>query len=221
MATASSRAGISWGQALRSPRFSVALLAALAFGAALVLVLPLFFQWIAAKPGAVPSDPLLARLGPFNVSHATFAVLYGTLVLVVARIAKRPMVVLRGLVAYVVLLLLRMASMALVTLEPPAGIIPLVDPVTQVFYPGATPFLKDLFFSGHTATLALMTLLAPRGAVRGLAALGTLAVAVLVLAQHVHWSVDVLAAFPAAWLAWAAGGKLISLLGLSPLRAGA
>lgn len=212
---------MSWGQAIRSPRFSSVLLAALAVGVVLVLVLPLFFQWIAAKPGAVPRDPLLARLGPFNVSHATFAVLYGTLVLVIACIAKRPMAVLRGLCAYVLLLLLRMASMALVTLEPPPGIIPLVDPVTQVFYPGAVPFLKDLFFSGHTATLALMTLLAPRGMVRRIAALGTVMVAALVLVQHVHWTVDVLAAFPAAWLAWAGAGRLLSLLGLSAPGAGA
>lgn len=182
---------------------------ALIAGGALVMVLPHFFDWIGDRTGLMPDDPVLAAWNPVDVSHLTFAVLYGTLAVVLASVARRPWVLLRGLWAYVVLVLLRMAAMALFTLEPPKDIIPLVDPLTLAFYPDGKPFLKDLFFSGHTATLTLMACLAPKGWVRRLAMAGTGLVAALVLVQHVHWTVDVLAAVPAALASWVLAGYLL------------
>lgn len=198
-----------WRQALAAPCFVRFLATGLAMGVAVVWALPHFFGWVGQRQGILPPEPLLGLWEPRQVSMATFLVLYGVLLLVLAAVSGRPGTVLRGLYAYLLMTGLRMAAMALVALEPPPAIIPLVDPVTQLFYPGGTPFLKDLFFSGHTATLVLLALMAPAGHARWLAALGAAAVAVLVLAQHVHWTVDVLAAVPAAWLAWALAGRLL------------
>lgn len=210
----SSSQPLSWRQALARPLFLRALLVAVLAGVALVVALPHFFQWIEGRPGVLVRDPVLARWGPLEVSNATFAVLYGTLLIVLATIARFPLIVLRGAYAYILMVLLRMGAMAFFTLEPPPNIIPLVDPFTQGFYPGNTPFLKDLFFSGHTATLALMVLLARTRAVRWLAGIGTAIVGALVLVQHVHWTVDVLAALPAAWIAWRAAGAVLRYTGL-------
>jgi len=211
----------SWRQALARPLFLSALFVAVLAGVALMVALPRFFQWIEERPGVLLSDPVLARWGPLEVSGATFAVLYGTLLIVLATIARHPLIVLRGAYAYILMVLLRMGAMALFTLEPPPDIIPLIDPFTQGFYPGNTPFLKDLFFSGHTATLALMGLLARTRAVRSLAGIGTAIVGSLVLVQHVHWTVDVLAAVPAAWIAWLAAGAVLRYAGLPTSLEGA
>ena len=110
--------------------------------------------------------------------------------------------VVRGLHAYAVLLWLRMGAMALVTLDAPPGFVPLADTFTQLFYPGTEPFEKDLFFSGHTATLWLMALIATTRAGRLWSGFATLAVGVLVVVQHAHYTIDVLAAPLFAWLAW-------------------
>lgn len=203
------------------PAFSRALLAGGVPGVGVALVLPHFFAWINGRPGSLLRDPLLAAWGPVDVSSLTFTVLYGTLAIVLVSIAKRPLSVLHGLYAYVLMLVLRMASMTLLTLEPPPDIIPLVDPFTQGFYPGAGPFLKDLFFSGHTATLALMALLARKGPVRWLAAASTVAIGLLVIVQHVHWTLDVVAAVPAAWLAWKGAEVLLRKLGMPTSSEGA
>jgi len=189
-------------------------------GAVVAIALPHFFAWIDLRPGGFPIDPLLSHWGPKDVTAITFTVLYGTLLLVLVSVVKRPLRVLQGLYAYILMLLLRMLVMSVFTFEPPPDIIPLIDPFTQGFYPGGTPFLKDLFFSGHTATLMLMALLAEGRAVKWIAALATGAIGLLVLVQHVHWTVDVLAAIPAAWLAWKGAAILMRWLGL-PTSAGA
>jgi hypothetical protein len=105
-------------------------------------------------------------------------------------------------------------------LEPPLDLIPLVDPLTQIFYPSAEPFRKDLFFSGHTATVFLLYLAIPeRRWKRPLLAV-TLFVGLAVLVQHVHWTIDVVVAPVAAWVAWRASAHTTCWAGLSDERAG-
>jgi hypothetical protein len=164
--------------------------------------LPTFFAWLEGRPGYVLPDPLLDSLGPADVSVPIFTILYTTILLTLVRSLGEPGRVVRGLHAYAILLLLRMGAMALVTLEPPPGFVPLADTFTQLFYPGTEPFEKDLFFSGHTATLWLMALIATTRAGRLWSSLATLAVGVLVIVQHAHYTIDVIAAPLFAWLAW-------------------
>ncbi|MBA2592773.1 MAG: sphingomyelin synthase family protein [Pseudomonadota bacterium] len=161
-----------------------------------------FFAWLEGRPGYVLPDPLLDALGPADVSVPIFTILYATILVTLVRSLCEPGRVVRGLHAYAVLLLLRMGAMALVTLDPPPGFVPLADAFTQLFYPGTEPFEKDLFFSGHTATLWLMALIATTRAGRLWSGFATLAVGVLVVVQHAHYTIDVIAAPPFAWLAW-------------------
>ncbi len=167
-----------------------------------VASLPTFFGFIEQRPGVLPPEPLLHHLPAVDLSVPLFVLLYATIVYGLLRLVRRPVVLLRGLQAYVVLLLLRMLTMWSWTLEPPPGLVDLADPVTQVFYPGATPFRKDLFFSGHTATLVLLALAMPAFRDRVLVAIAAVLVGSAVLVQHVHWTVDVLAAPVFAALAW-------------------
>jgi hypothetical protein len=181
-------------------------LVALAFVAS---TLPSFFRFIEARPGSVPPDPVIAHLAPMDLSVPVFVVLYGAILWAVLSIAGKPSVLLRALQAYLVLLLLRMISMFTFTLEPPADLIDLVDPVTQLFYPDDRPFRKDLFFSGNTATLALLAFAVPGPRIRAVLWIATFLVGAAVILQHVHWTVDVLAAPFFAWLAWRWAGYTV------------
>lgn len=210
-----------WRGAWKSVAFRRSLLGALLTLLALASTLPDFFDFIATKPGALPPDPLIAYLGPADLSIPIFSVLYAVILLAVISVANRPYLLLRGLFAYALLLVLRMITMTVFTLEPPSDAIPLLDPVTGPFYPGNAPFLKDLFFSGHTATLALMAFLVDRKPLRIVAWCATLAVATMVVTQHVHWTVDVVAAPFAAWAAWAGAGKLTTVFTQPPAPASA
>ncbi|MEO8590749.1 MAG: phosphatase PAP2-related protein [Flavobacteriales bacterium] len=178
-------------------------------GVLLVSFLPSFFRFIEVRPGFRPDDPVLAWISPVDVAIPLFVVLYSTVVLCLVLLARDRSLLLRGLQAYLILLLLRMVAMTLLTLEPPMDMIPLRDPITQVFYPDAEPFAKDLFFSGHTATMFLLFLAVPVRRWRWPLLLATIFVAAAVILQHVHWTIDVLAAPVGAWMAWWASGYTV------------
>lgn len=211
----------SWASSWKTVAYRRSMLGTFLTLTALVSILPDYFDYLAAKPGFYPPDPLIAHLGPSELSIPIFSVLYAVILLTVISLANQPYRLLRGLFAYAVLLVLRMISMSVFTLEPPPDAVPLIDPVTGPFYPGNSPFLKDLFFSGHTATLALMALVTPWKPLRVLAWSATVAVGIMVVAQHVHWTVDVLAAPFAAWAAWAIAGKLTRFFTQPRQQAGA
>jgi membrane-associated phospholipid phosphatase len=119
----------------------------------------------------------------------------------------RPNLLLRALWAYLFLQLLRMGTLWLLPLEPPAALVLLRDPVMdRIFEVTTQPIVRDLFFSGHTATMTLLALVVRGRKLRWALLLMTVAVGLLVLIQRVHYSYDVLAAPLFAWLAyWLAG----------------
>ena len=180
--------------------------ATLVLASIIVITLPRFFAFLNERLGRVLQDPLLQFIPARDVSLLLFPVLYITILVVVLRLWRDGDRLLRAAQAYVILLILRMVSMTLLTLEPPPDLIPLVDPITQIFYPSAEPFAKDLFFSGHTATVFLLYLAVPARTWRTYLMMITVFVASAVLVQHVHWTIDVLAAPFAAWLAWLMSG---------------
>ncbi|RFP66816.1 hypothetical protein D0N36_01645 [Hymenobacter lapidiphilus] len=202
-------APLTWPAAWRQPAFRARLLLVLALLLGLASQLPRYFAWVQARPGYHLPDPLLAWLPAHDVSGATFAVIYLGIALGVATLLPRPARLLRALWAYLLLHLLRCATLWLLPLEPPPGLVLLQDPLVDLFfYAAPTPITKDLFFSGHTATLLLLALAVPSGWRRQLLLFGTVAVGTLVLIQHAHYTYDVLAAPLFVWLAWKESKRL-------------
>jgi membrane-associated phospholipid phosphatase len=173
----------------------------------LLPVVPPFYHFIQSRPGTLLPDPLLALLPVGDVSVPTFALIYSSIAATLVGLLPRPKLLLRAFWGYYFLQLLRMLTLWLVPLEPPTDLVTLHDPVMDlIFDVTSQPIVRDLFFSGHTATMVLL-LLAGRGRKwRWTLALMTVAVGLLVLVQRVHYSYDVLAAPLFAWLAyWLAG----------------
>ena len=186
----------------------------------LLPVVPQFYHFIQARPGRLLADPLLALLPVHDVSAPTFALIYGSIAGSLVYLLPRPQRLLRALWAYYLLQLLRMSTLWLLPLEPPTTLLILHDPVMdRIFEVTTQPIVRDLFFSGHTATMALLTLLVPGRNWRWRWALGlaTVAVGLLVLVQRVHYSYDVLAAPFFAWLAYWLAGRVCRFQGPTPI----
>jgi len=86
-----------------------------------------------------------------------------------------------------------MVMMFLIPLNPPAEMIPLNDPFVQNFSSGRI-LTKDLFFSGHTATIFLLFLTSGGKAFKIFFLSATILVGACLLLQHVHYTIDVISA---------------------------
>ena len=199
----------SWPAAWASVGFRLRLGLVVLLLLALLPVVPGFYHFIQSRPGRLLPDPLLALLPVHDVSVPTFALIYGGIVATLGYLLPRPQLLLRAFWAYLFLQLLRMGTLWLVALEPPTTLLILHDPVMdRIFEVTTQPIVRDLFFSGHTATMMLLTL-AGRGRVwRWVLGLMMVAVGILVLVQRVHYSYDVLAAPLFGWLAYWLAGRI-------------
>ena len=173
-----------------------------------VWALPSFFEYVEQRPGVVLNDPVLEFLPAGDFSGMIALFLYGPILWFVGRAVRMPELFLHYLWAYAVMLCLRMLCMWAAPLEAPPGFIEIQDPIQQFFY-GGRDITKDLFFSGHTATVAMAGLILPGRLERGLILGAAVCLAFFLLTQRVHYTVDILAAFPAAWLSTRVAGRII------------
>lgn len=196
----------TWSTTWEQSAFRHRLLLTLVLLLLLVANLPHFFAWLQARPGAQLPDPLLALLPVYDVSWPTFIVIYLSAGVTLTHVLPRPYALLRLLGAYWLMQTCRLLLLVALPLEPPVGILPLRDPIIDTFiYVAAGPITKDLFFSGHTATIMLLALSVAGPRRRWLLA-ATAMVGLLVLIQHVHYTYDVVAApFFALGCYWLAG----------------
>lgn len=183
----------SWAKAWKIPSFKRKLWIGLVILAAIFTALPFFFQFIETRNGYFFADLVLQWLPAHNMSFAVFFLIWSCCLILIIRIYRDPMILLVTLWAYNGVTLLRMACIGLISLNPPSGLIPLADPITNQFY-GAHYITHDLFFSGHTTTVFLIFLSLKKKTDRLYALLSSIILGFLLLVQHVHYTIDVLAA---------------------------
>ncbi|MCB0552027.1 MAG: phosphatase PAP2 family protein [Phaeodactylibacter sp.] len=157
--------------------------------------MPAFFQYLQQRPGLVLNDFLLTVLPARDLSKFIFGLIYFSLAYIILRGVYSPVILLHFLIGYVVVLAVRVITLSLSPLEPPLGLVPLTDPGALFFY-GGIEVTKDLFFSGHTATAFLIYLCLQERIEKAVALAAVIVLAVMLLIQHIHYTIDVLAAVP-------------------------
>ncbi len=182
----------TWREALRDRRFLVSLGLACLTLLVLVPFAPYYFsEIIGPKPGMVLNDWVLNHLRPTDWSLTIFVLIYSFLAITLLLHFNNPQIMLVGLITYSGVTWLRMLSIYLFTLEAPPGMIYLADPfLFMVVYPQRN-FAKDLFFSGHVSTMTVLMLIEPIQKLKRLKVVAGVAVGLLLLIQHVHYSIDV------------------------------
>jgi membrane-associated phospholipid phosphatase len=166
-----------------------------------------FLQFIEKRNGVSLPDPILNAFSPLNLTWLTFTLIYLSIVLFLFSLRKDPYKIIIALQAYGLMVIFRTIAMYLVPLEAPKTILLLNDPFVQLFGKGEI-LTKDLFFSGHTATLFLLFLLTKNKILKVIFLVSTVTVGIAVLLQHVHYSIDV---FVAPFVAYGAFRIITSL----------
>jgi hypothetical protein len=198
----------SWKEAVQLRHFKTKLIVAGLLFIAILIAFPYFFQYIEARNGYSLSDIVVEHIPAADCSLPIFLCIWGITLLMLIRCVKQPYMLLTGLYSFIILTLFRITTITLIPLNPPAGLIPLVDPISNFFY-GKTDFVtKDLFFSGHTSSQFLYFLCLQKKSDKLLALLSTIIVGSLVLVQHVHYTIDVVAAIPLTYLCYLAGRRV-------------
>jgi len=182
-----------WRSAWRSHDFRDQLFVSLAGLVIASALMVLFLDYVEGRPGVALHDPLLQFFPAVDLRLITFSLVYSGMILGFLSVASHPFALLLALRASVVILLMRIVTIFLLPLDPPAGIIPLTDPFIQ--WPGVPPVLtRDLFFSGYAAIMALFVFVSEWNDMKIIfTCIGT-GVSVLFLLHHAHYTIDVLAA---------------------------
>lgn len=200
---------IAWSEAWKNPIFKKKTIVYSSLLIGLLCVLPYFFTYIEQREGIQLQDPLLDAIPGIDVSLATFLVIWSMTLFLWTRLLQTPSLFLLTLCSMVVLFISRLISISLVPLNPPEGLIPLKDPIVSLFYGGTDVFItKDLFYSGHTSTQFLFFLCLKQKRDKMIALAASIIVAALVLIQHVHYTIDVAAAFVFTWPIYLIGKRL-------------
>ena len=184
---------MNWKEFLNSKNNRIELVVTLFLLVVVLATLANFLNFAEARQGVVLPDPILNLFNPIDLTWIIFALIYCSLVIAIITLINNPKQLLFAIQLYTLMVAVRIISMYLLPLEPPAKMIILNDPFVEFFGTGES-LTKDLFFSGHTATLFILFLVSEKKIIKTFFLLSTIAVAVAVLLQQIHYTIDVFAA---------------------------
>lgn len=182
-----------WELAWQEPLFKQKFLFGIGLFTSLMPVFPVFYQYIEKRNGINQHDVLLHTLPSVDVSMPIFIITWAMAILLTIRALQNPAIFITFLYGFVALNVTRFITIGLVPFNPPVGLIPITDPLANYFY-GHSYVTKDLFYSGHTATQFLFFMCLQKKKDKRMALFGTIAMGILVLIQHVHFTIDVVCA---------------------------
>jgi len=201
---------LTWRFAWDYPAFRVKLLLGVFLMGLIVFYLQDFFTFIQTRNGVLIHDWVLEKLPARDVSLYIFLILYPASGLFFWRMRNNTVLCITALWGYVFLCIFRMLSISLIPLEAPVGLVHMSDPFSIIFY-GSNLITKDLFFSGHTATLCLVGLCLENKKEKMWVFCGTAVLALLLLIQHVHYTADVIAAPFFSYFFWYLGKTIAKI----------
>lgn len=158
--------------------------------------------YIETRQGHVLYDPILNFIKPRDVSYFIFFTTYVSAIIGLVYAFLSPYQFLDLLQMCGILTLLRISALFFLPLESPIAIIPLHDEVLKHSFYANSGNLKNLFFSGHAATLFLFYFFSVNKILKYLFLIAAISVSIGVMVQHINYSYAVVAAPLLAYISY-------------------
>jgi hypothetical protein len=200
----------NWKTFWANRNFRIQFVISLSVLASFTIIFPNFFDFIETRSGTLLKDPLLELLPAADVSWLIFSLIYFGVFSWILTSVKKPDVLLKGVQTYCLVTILRLISIPLFPLEPPVNYVPLVEPVVQFFTNGGRIISKDLFFSGHMTTILFCYYNKEKGWLKNIYLMSAIAMGILLMIQHVHYTIDIVAAPLFTWLCFLFARKVLA-----------
>lgn len=197
----------NWQTELRKNKFRIELVVTILLLIIILHLLSRFLVFVEGREGVVLSDPLLPLFTAVDLTWFSFSLIYFSIFTAIIVLIPVPHQIMFAVQSYIVMVVIRIIIMYLTPLDPPPGMIPLNDPVVEILGTGQL-LTRDLFFSGHTATLFLFYLLSEKKTFRYFFLFCSILVGFSVILQKVHYTIDVLASPFFAYIAFRITSKL-------------
>jgi hypothetical protein len=182
-----------WVEALQTTETRSKILLASILTIVILASMPFFFGQIEKRNGIVLNDWVLAYLPAHNVSLVIFAIIWSMGILVVSRALYDPNIYIKY--AWTLFFVKPLAHDHHCRLRArSAARHGSPHRPYHRYILGNAVITKDLFYSGHTSTMMLIFLCVDKRSDKIVAFCALVAVIVLLLIQHIHYTIDVLAA---------------------------
>lgn len=196
--------GQNWRNGWSNKAFRVNLISGVLLMIVLLIFTYHFFFYIEHLPGGtVLNDWVLKKIPPEDVSLPIACLEASVVIIFLFRSTTNPNLFVTFLFGFILILFFRIVTIYITQYRPPVGLIELKDPIAGTVYKSG--FIKrDLFYSGHVAILYLFYLCSDKKRDKYYILFAVISVAILLLVQHVHYTIDVLCApffaFGCFWL---------------------
>ena len=151
-------------------------------------------------PGIQLYDILLEYFKPADVSVYIFVLLYTIIFYNYLFLLAYPRMLVCFFIFYATCLLIRFILLTFINLEPPLMYQEFSDPILSSSTYEGIKITKDLFFSGHMVTAFCSYFAMPNRTLKIVFLVGSIALALLLIIQHVHYTIDILGAYVAVFL---------------------
>jgi membrane-associated phospholipid phosphatase len=190
-----------WKSEFRKNSFKVELAVTIILLIITLHLLSRFLLFVEGREGVIMQDPILPLFTAVDLTWFAFALIYLSIFTAIIVFIPVPRQIMLTIQSYIIMVGIRITAMYLTPLDPPPGMIPLNDPVVEIFGTGQL-LTRDLFFSGHTATLFLFYLVSDKKILRYFFLICSLLVGISVILQKVHYTIDVFVAPFFAYIAF-------------------
>ena len=183
----------NWRDAVAEDTFRKYFAANFLFCLTVYLLIAQWLKYNSTRHGTIVNDPLYTILPLHDFSVYIFFLTYSVTIATILYLISVPQLLHRAFTAFTILFIIRALCIFFIPLSPWGDMLTLRDPFTN-FVASEESIRNDLFFSGHMSDMAFFYFVVGSSLLRRYIVFCAVLVGFMLISQHVHYTLDVLAA---------------------------